>query len=179
MQKRLFLTPLAIILFIMYFTVFGDRGLLRINHLHRDLDEMQQSLTTLQGENEKLKREIAALQSDRRYLESIARRDFGLVRSNEVVYQFPPQQGQGTAPQGTGAKGEAPHPAASQPPVSHPVAPLPALQPSTAPKAALKEPKARQGTNDVGAAHKAVTPKQATAQPQAARPAAPQAASKQ
>ena len=178
MQKRLFLTPLAIILFIMYFTVFGERGLLRINHLHRDLDEMQQSLMTLQGENEKLKREIEALQSDRRYLESIARRDFGLVRSNEVVYQFPPQQGQGAAPQGAGAKGEAPHPAASQPaasqpPVSHPVAPLPALQTSTAPKAA------RQATNDKGAAQKAVASKQATAQPQAARSDAPQAASKQ
>ncbi|HBG07364.1 MAG: septum formation initiator [Geobacteraceae bacterium GWC2_58_44] len=92
MQKRLFLTPAAIIVFIMYFTVFGDRGLLRINHLHRDLDEMQARFLELKGENDKLKREIAALQSDRRYLESIARRDFGLVRSNEVIYQFPPQE---------------------------------------------------------------------------------------
>lgn len=89
MQKRLYLTPLAIIVFILFFTVFGDRGLLRINHLHRDRDEMQKRLTEVQVENEKLKREIAALQSDRRYLESIARRDFGLVRSNEVIYQFP------------------------------------------------------------------------------------------
>jgi cell division protein FtsB len=91
MQKRFFLTPAAVIVFILFFTVFGDRGLLRINHLHRDRDEMQQRLQDLKGENEKLKREIAALQSDRRYLESIARRDFGLVRSNEVIYQFPPQ----------------------------------------------------------------------------------------
>lgn len=89
MQKRLFLTPAAIIVFILYFTVFGDRGLLRINHLHRDRDEMQKRLLEVKGENDRLKREIAALQSDRRYLESIARRDFGLVRSNEVIYQFP------------------------------------------------------------------------------------------
>ena len=92
MQKRLVLTPLAIVAFILFFTVFGERGLLRINHLHRDRDEMQQHLLELKGENERLKREIAALQSDRRYLESIARRDFGLVRSNEVIYQFPPQE---------------------------------------------------------------------------------------
>ena len=92
MQKRFYLTPAAVIIFILYFTVFGDRGLLRINHLHRDRDEMQQHLTELKGENERLKREIAALQSDRRYLESIARRDFGLVRSNEVIYQFPTQE---------------------------------------------------------------------------------------
>jgi cell division protein FtsB len=93
MQKRLFLGPAAIIVFILYFTIFGDRGLLRINHLHRDRDEMQKHLLELKGENDKLKREISALQSDRRYLESIARRDFGLVRSNEVIYQFPPQAG--------------------------------------------------------------------------------------
>lgn len=91
MQKRLFFVPLAVIIFILYFTVFGDRGLLRINHLHRDLDDTQKRLSELKEENDQLKREIAALQSDRRYLESIARRDFGLVRSNEVVYQFPPQ----------------------------------------------------------------------------------------
>ncbi|HJV64438.1 MAG TPA: septum formation initiator family protein [Geomonas sp.] len=89
MQKRLYLTPLAVIVFILFFTVFGERGLLRINHLHRDRDEMQKRLQEVQNENDRLKREIAALQSDRRYLESIARRDFGLVRSNEVIYQFP------------------------------------------------------------------------------------------
>lgn len=91
MQKRLFFVPAAVIVFILYFTIFGDRGLLRINHLHRDRDDLQQKLTELKSENDKLKREIAALQSDRRYLESIARRDFGLVRSNEVIYQFPGQ----------------------------------------------------------------------------------------
>ena len=100
MQKRLFFAPAAVISFILYFTVFGDRGLLRINHLHRDLDDTQKRLTELKEENDKLKREIAALQSDRRYLESIARRDFGLVRGNEVIYQFPPAAGKGAAPQG-------------------------------------------------------------------------------
>ena len=103
MQKRLFLTPAAVIVFILYFTVFGDRGLLRINHLYRDRDDMQRQCQELKGENEKLKREILALQTDRRYLESIARRDFGLVRSNEVIYQFPAQY-QGAAAQASAAK---------------------------------------------------------------------------
>ena len=119
MQKRFFLVPAAVIIFILCFTVFGDRGLLRINHLHRDLDETQKRLNELKEENDKLKREIAALQSDRRYLESIARRDFGLVRSNEVIYQFPggakpaaagtPAQGatQGTAPAAPAPQGAA------------------------------------------------------------------------
>ncbi|WP_224956654.1 FtsB family cell division protein [Geomonas subterranea] len=112
MQKRFFLIPGAAIIFILCFTVFGDRGLLRINHLHRDLDDTQKRLNELKEENDKLKREIAALQSDRRYLESIARRDFGLVRGNEVIYQFPgagkgganATGSQGAAAQNVGAK---------------------------------------------------------------------------
>ena len=117
MQKGLFFAPAAVIVFILYFTVFGDRGLLRINHLHRDLDDMQKRLTDLKDENDRLKREIAALQSDRRYLESIARRDFGLVRSNEVVYQFP---GAASAPPAATATpaGTAPAGAAARPPAA-------------------------------------------------------------
>jgi len=77
--------------FILYLTVFGDRGLLRIYHLNKEKQEVQRRLETLKGENLKLVREVDALKNDRRYLESIARRDFGMVRKNEVIYQFPPQ----------------------------------------------------------------------------------------
>ncbi|MBU5613716.1 FtsB family cell division protein [Geomonas azotofigens] len=108
MQKRFFLIPGAAILFILCFTVFGDRGLLRINHLHRDLDDTQKRLNELKDENDKLKREIAALQSDRRYLESIARRDFGLVRGNEVIYQFSPAPAKPATAGNAPAQGDAP-----------------------------------------------------------------------
>jgi cell division protein FtsB len=92
MRKGLFLVPSGIILFILFFTIFGDRGLLRIYHLNRDKKEMQSRLLELKSENDKLKREIEALRTDRRYLESIARRDFGFVRKNEIIYQFSPQE---------------------------------------------------------------------------------------
>ena len=89
MRKRLYLIPALAILFIMFFTVFGDRGLLRIYHMNQEKQEIQKRLEELKTENDKLKREIEALKTDRRYLESIARRDFGLVRQNEIIYQFP------------------------------------------------------------------------------------------
>jgi len=113
MQKRLFLVPAAVIIFILYFTVFGDRGLLRINHLNRDRDEMQKRLLELKGENDKLKREITALQTDRRYLESIARRNFGFVRGNETIYQFP-EKAKAPAPQGLQEAKEDQKPASSK-----------------------------------------------------------------
>lgn len=91
MRKRLYFIPAACITFILYFTVFGERGLLRIYHLNREKKEIQQRVDTIRTDNLRLVREIDALKNDRRYLESIARRDFGLVRQNEIIYQFPAQ----------------------------------------------------------------------------------------
>ena len=88
MRKRMYFIPAGFILFILFFTVFGERGLLRIYHLNKDRQELQKNAEVLKAENEDLKKEIEALKSDRRYLESIARKDFGLVRPNEIIYQF-------------------------------------------------------------------------------------------
>ena len=60
--------------------------------VHAQNIKLEARLADSSGDNEKLKREIVALKSDRRYLESIARKDFGLVRSNEVIYQFPQEK---------------------------------------------------------------------------------------
>lgn len=89
MNKRMYLIPAGVILFILYFTIFGERGLLRIYHLTQEKKEIEKRVTALQSENDQLKREIEALKTDRRYIESIARKDFGLVRKNEIIYQFP------------------------------------------------------------------------------------------
>lgn len=85
----MYVIPAGCLAFILFFTVFGDKGLLRIFELNQDKSKIETHLAESRNENEKLKYEIVALKSDRRYLESIARRDFGLVRSNEVIYQFP------------------------------------------------------------------------------------------
>jgi len=90
----MYFIPAGCIAFILFFTVFGDKGLLRIYELKQDKSKIDARLIDTKSENDKLKREIIALKSDRRYLESIARKDFGLVRSNEVIYQFPQEKKQ-------------------------------------------------------------------------------------
>jgi len=89
LQKRMYFIPAGCLVFILFFTVFGDKGLLRIFELKQDKNKIDARLADSRNDNEKLKLEIVALKSDRRYLESIARKDFGLVRTNEVIYQFP------------------------------------------------------------------------------------------
>jgi cell division protein FtsB len=88
----MYLIPAGCIAFILFFTVFGDKGLLRIYELRHDKSRINTRLADAKVENEKLKLEIVALKTDRRYLESIARKDFGLVRINEVIYQFPQEK---------------------------------------------------------------------------------------
>lgn len=85
----MYVIPILAVSFILYFTIFGERGLLRIYHLNKEKQDVQLRLETIKGENLKLVREVDALKNDRRYLESIARRDFGMVRKNEIIYQFP------------------------------------------------------------------------------------------
>jgi cell division protein FtsB len=85
----MYLIPAGFILLFLSFTIFGERGLLRIYHLNREKDEILARATQLKAENDQLKREIEALKTDRRYIESLARKDFGLVRKNEIIYQFP------------------------------------------------------------------------------------------
>ena len=88
MSPRYYIIPAAIILFILLFTVFGERGVLRIYRMTQEKEDIQKKAIQIKTENEQLKREIEALKSDRRYLESIARKEFGLVRPNEIIYQF-------------------------------------------------------------------------------------------
>jgi hypothetical protein len=49
----------------------------------------------LEAANAALRKEIAALRSDRRTIEGIARKELGMVREDELIYQFPsrPQAG--------------------------------------------------------------------------------------
>ena len=88
MNKRIYLIPAGCIVFILFFTVFGDKGLLRIHELRLDRARIETRIGDIRNENEQLKREIVALKSDRRYLERIARKELGLVRNNEIIYQF-------------------------------------------------------------------------------------------
>ncbi len=69
-------------------TVFGDRGLIRLVGLARDLAALTAATDHLADENRRLSAEIAALRSDPRALEAAARRDLGLVAPDELIFEF-------------------------------------------------------------------------------------------
>jgi cell division protein FtsB len=69
--------------------VLDEQGLPRYRHLRSELEELRESNDELVREIAALKREIDALRTDPSYVERIARDELGMVRDEEVVFQFP------------------------------------------------------------------------------------------
>lgn len=80
--------PFGVVAVVFVFALFGDRGILHIFKLKRQQDDLQQQLLQIEQVNDGLRKEIGALSYDRRYLERMARSQLGMVREDEVVYQF-------------------------------------------------------------------------------------------
>lgn len=83
------MVPLLLILLLLGLAVFGDKGLLRALQFRRQQAELELRLRELEQTNAALRKEIEALRSDRRRIEAIARKELGLVRDDELIYQFP------------------------------------------------------------------------------------------
>lgn len=85
---RLNLWPLALVALILGFALFGERGVLHMFKLSAQKDEIAQALAVTQQQNDVLRGEIAALHSDRKAIERIARTELGMVRDDELIFQF-------------------------------------------------------------------------------------------
>jgi len=79
---------LGIVVVVLTFALFGDRGILHIFKQKRQQADLQQQLAEVEEVNAGLRKEIASLSADRRHLERLARSQLGMVREDEVVYQF-------------------------------------------------------------------------------------------
>ena len=87
-KKRLFFFFLAILVILGFFTFFGDKGILHLLRLRKELVRIKGTNVKMEAENEKLREEVKRLQHDKRYIEEIARKELGMVKEGEVIYQF-------------------------------------------------------------------------------------------
>lgn len=85
---RLNLWPLALIVLILGFALFGERGILNMLQLSGQKAELVGQIEDLEAQNETLRMEISALRNDRHHIERIARTELGMVRDDELVFQF-------------------------------------------------------------------------------------------
>ncbi|MGE5789745.1 MAG: FtsB family cell division protein, partial [Syntrophaceae bacterium] len=71
---------LLIILFVGFFIIFGNRGLLDNQRLKEKLSELRAENARIEAVNSGLKREVVLMREDLRYIESVARNELGLVK---------------------------------------------------------------------------------------------------
>ncbi|MCU0555019.1 MAG: septum formation initiator family protein [Syntrophales bacterium] len=105
---------LLIILFVGFFIVFGNRGLLDNQRLKEKLSDLRAENARLEAVNGSLRREAVLVREEPRYIESVARQDLGMVKRGDLIYRFmdpagkkeepsssPPSSGEGTSPRET------------------------------------------------------------------------------
>jgi cell division protein FtsB len=89
MRKRgiLFLI-LVLFLVLGFLTFFGDKGVLQLLRLQKELSRIKEANQVTEVENRKLREEVRRLQNEKRYIEEIARKELGMVKEGEIIYQF-------------------------------------------------------------------------------------------
>ncbi len=89
MRKRRILILIIISLLILgSLTFFGEKGIFNLVRLRKEVARIKERNLKLEGENQKLREEVKRLQSDKRYIEEIARKELGMVKEGEIIYRF-------------------------------------------------------------------------------------------
>jgi len=88
-KKLIFLT--FVILSFIYLSislVFGDMGLIRYLELNRTKKNLENQLSDINRQNEKLRTQLKLLKEDPFYREKLAREEYGLSKPNEYIFQY-------------------------------------------------------------------------------------------
>jgi cell division protein FtsB len=97
-KKKVLLVVLFLFLTLGFLTFFGDKGIFHLLRLRQELVRFKEANLKMEEENRKLKEEVKRLQHEKRYIEEIARKELGMVKEGEVIYQFetPDNEGEKT-----------------------------------------------------------------------------------
>ncbi len=79
---------LGLVALVLGLAFFGDRGVLHFIKLSNQKAMIAAELEQVEKQNSGLRQEIAMLRGDRHYIERLARTELGMVRDDELVFQF-------------------------------------------------------------------------------------------
>jgi cell division protein FtsB len=85
-RKAATLASIIALIALLVGALFGDRGLLHLIDQRHRAEALAHEIEDLQAENARLATEIAALRSDPRAIERLAREELGLARPGETVF---------------------------------------------------------------------------------------------
>jgi cell division protein FtsB len=87
-KKSVLLLILLLFLILGFFTFFGDKGIIHLLRVQKELARIKETNVKIEEENRRLREEVSRLQHEKRYIEEIARKELGMVKEGEVIYQF-------------------------------------------------------------------------------------------
>jgi cell division protein FtsB len=85
-KQRIFIAVSVFLLFsLLFFIIFSEHGLVDLNILKKERDQLTEKNELLSLENLSLSEEIDRLQNDPKYIENIARQELGMVGRDELI----------------------------------------------------------------------------------------------
>lgn len=79
----------SVVMFLLYFTVFGNQGMIKLGEINRTNQQMKTEVASLKDQIKERERQILLI-DDPVYLESIVRQELGYVKPMEVIFQLTP-----------------------------------------------------------------------------------------
>lgn len=81
-----FLSIAGVLLFsLLFFIIFGEHGLIDLNTLRNEKDQLAEKSEQLTRKNLSLSVEIDRLKHDPKYIENVARQELGMVAEDELI----------------------------------------------------------------------------------------------
>jgi cell division protein FtsB len=85
-KQNIFISVAVVLLFsLLFFIIFSEHGLVDLNTLKKERDQLVEKNELISDENLALSGEIDRLQHDPKYIESIARQELGMVGQDELI----------------------------------------------------------------------------------------------
>ena len=83
-----FFIIIGFIFVILAYSCFGERGIMNVIALKKELSAIENYKQSLKIENKKLEEYNYFLKNDNKFIENIAREELGLAKTGEMVYFF-------------------------------------------------------------------------------------------
>ena len=85
---KISLITFILLVLILAWLAFGERGFIHLYRMEKERQAYLEKIHELEKANRELMDQINRLHKDREYMESVARRELGLVKDNEIIYRF-------------------------------------------------------------------------------------------
>ncbi len=91
-EKTVLIVFSIILVIFSFIIVFRQNGLIQLSEKKRQMVISAERNSKIKKENEKLYRESIRLKSDSDYIESVARKELGMIKDDEIIIRFHPNK---------------------------------------------------------------------------------------